>query len=425
MIGTKRWATLFGAALLLVYGIRAATGIPAGIAYTEGRRLAAAAEFERALPLLERSAVGQDRSAALWLTAQVRLGLWHVRLAEGEAPEAMRALMQQAHREYTEAISMSPASGWYWAALGDVYHQQERLESFRAGMPLDMLGESPWALVGRPGRIAIGMLRAAVRREPTVYNLQDQLVFVLFDYRLRDEALEMVRRSAATQPIYRLHAFRDLIPFPSGLLDAFAEGARRALDDTPFLDRVMHLLALGRVELMRENYTQAEQDLRAALESPGIPINRAEAHFHLARALDGQGRANEAIEALVVAGEHPVFAADALAARAGIAERMDDLPGALELLREARLLRRRHLAYTLSFARIARRLGEWNKAESALQLAVLVHPRDPRPLKALGFTYVEQGELDRAREVLADLERLEDGAREAQLLRRAVEAFDG
>ena len=89
---TRRPGLPFWVALLLVsvYAVRAAFGLWGGVAYSKGRRLAALAKFERALPLLERSAVGQDRAAALWLTAQVRLGVWHDRLAAQQSPESMR-----------------------------------------------------------------------------------------------------------------------------------------------------------------------------------------------------------------------------------------------------------------------------------------------------------------------------------------------
>ena len=406
---------LGGYATRAVYGLRAA-------GYSHGRRLAAAAKFDQALPLLERSAVGQDRAAALWLTAQVRLGIWHDRLAQGEEPESMGELMGQAYREYTEAISLSPASGWYWAALGDVYHQRERMERFRAGFPLELLDAGPWARVGRPGRLAVGMGRIAVRREPTVYTLQDQLAFQLMDYGVSGEALEVVRRSAAVQPIYRLHAYPDLDPLPPGLLDAFAEGALAALGRAPFLARVYHLLALGRLELRREDPTAAEGFLREALEVPGTRINRAEAEYYLGRALAAQGREAEALAALERAGKHPTFSADALAERAAIAESAGRFEEALGLLDEARLADRRKLRLALDFARVARRQGAWTRAEAALRWAVAVHSEDPRPLKALGMTYLEQSKFDKAREVLAQLEKLGPGSRETLQLRAALEA---
>jgi tetratricopeptide (TPR) repeat protein/O-antigen ligase len=409
-------------ALLLVgtYGARALGGLLAS-GYARGRHLAAAAEFERALPYLEGAALGQDRAAALWLTAQVRLGMWHDGLAAGESPESMADLMGQAYREYTEAISLSPASGWYWAALGDIYHQRERQERFRTGFPLELLDAPPWARVGRPGRIAVGMSRIATRREPNVYTMQDQLAFQLIDYRLDAAALEVVERSARVQPVYRLHAYPDLDPAPPELLDAFARGALDALGKTPFLPRVYHLLALGRIDLRRGDPESAEKWLREALETPGTEVNRAEARFHLGRALAAEGRDEEALEMLALAGEHPAFLAASLSERARIAETAGRLEEALALLEQARIADRRRLAVALDFARVARRLGEWTRAEAALGWAVASHPGDARPVKALGMTQLEQGKLDEARRTLQQLEHFAPGSREALQLRDAVD----
>jgi len=412
-----------GLALLLValYGVRAVVGVHGGIAYSRGRRLAALAKFERALPLLEHAAVGQERAAALWLTAQVRLGIWHDRLALGEPPESMSELMVQAYREYTEAISLSPASGWYWAGLGDIYHQRERIERYRAGFPLELLEADPWARVGRPGRIAVGMGRTAVRHEPTVYNLQDQLAFQLLGYGLEPAALEVVRNSARVQPIFRLHAYLDLDPLTPSVVDAFAEGAREALGRTPFLSREFHLLALGRLEFRRGRMDEAERYMREALDVPGTTINRAEARYYLGRALADQGRVEEGIAALEAAEEHEAFSAIALAARAGIAEERGRLDEALELLDLARTIDRRKLGLALDFARVARKTGAWSRAEAALRWAATVHRDDPRPLKALGLTYLEQGKVKAAREILGRLDALAPNSREAGQLRAAVE----
>jgi tetratricopeptide (TPR) repeat protein len=419
---TRRLPFWVAVLLVSVYAVRAAFGLWGGVAYSKGRRLAALAKFQRALPLLEHSAVGQDRAAALWLTAQVRLGIWHDRLAAQESPESMGELMGQAYREYTEAISLSPASGWYWAGLGDIYHQRERIERFRAGFPLDLLEEDPWAAVGRPGRIAVGMVRIATRREPSVYYLQDQLAFMLFDYKLEAAALATVRRSAMVQPIYRLHAYKDLEATPPQLLDAFGEGARDALGKNPFISRVMHLLALGRIEVRRERFVEAEQYLRSSLDAPGTSINRAEARYYLGLALAAQGRAEEARAALQSAESHPVFEGAGLAARAEIAEGEGRLEEALELLEEARRVEPRKLGHAIAFARVACELRAWNRAEAALRWAAMVHSGDPRPLRSLGLTYVQKGDLEEAREVLRELERLGGNPREALRLQEAIEA---
>ena len=71
---------------------------------------------------------GATRSAALWLRGEARMGLWEKRLVAGEDAADLEELLHEAHRDYTAAIAMSPASGWYWASLGALYHQVERLQ---------------------------------------------------------------------------------------------------------------------------------------------------------------------------------------------------------------------------------------------------------------------------------------------------------
>jgi len=405
---------LVAIALLLLYGARAASGWIGGMAYGSGRRMVTAGRFERSLPLLERGAIGSERAPMLWLAGEARLGLFQSRQADGAPDEELDPLLLQAYTNDTEAISLSPASGWYWAALADVYQRIERRERYRHGLPLELVGEGRWAMVGPPGRIAVGMLRKAIEREPTQYTFHDQLAFALLDYGLRDEALEAVRGSARVHPDFGMHAYVNLRPVPDDVRDTFAEASRAALGDAPLLHRVIHLLALGRLELRRGNPRQAEQDVRAALESPGTRLNQAEAHFRLGQALEGQLRFEEAVEAYRESEKHPVFEPYGLAARARIAEGADEPGEALELLRRVRGLRPRELGYALEYARIASEIDEMKWAEEALRWAITVRPSDPQPLRLLEENLLEQGELAEAESVRRRLDHLTGETREPE-----------
>lgn len=407
MRGGRSWPVLLAITLVALFGARALSGWVAGPAWSRGSRLAAAEHYEEALPALERAAAGAGRSAALWLRGEVRMGLWEERLVAGESPADLEGLVALAHRDYTEAIAMSPASGWYWASLGGLYHQVERLQRSRQPFDLSLLRPDPWAAVGRPGRIALGATRTAIEREPTVYTFHDQLALMFLEYGLNGPALEAVRRSARVQPIYELHDYRSLDPVPRELLDAFAQASRAALGRTPFLRRAVHLIALGRLEMRRGRPEEAEQDLRAALEAPGHALNRAEGRYLLGLALTELGRDDEAEEALLLAGASPPFEAAAAVGRARIADRQGRREDALELLRTARRLEPGELAYALEFARIAREGGEWKMAEEALRWGVSLHPDDPRPWKALLTTSIELGRWGEANRALRELERLE------------------
>ena len=158
-------------AVVLLYAARAAYGWVGGWSYSHGSRLAGAGDYEAALPILDHAAVGQHRPAALWLRAEAREGAWRERFAAGERSPEMDDLLERSYRDYTEAISLSPASGWYWTNLGELYNDREQLERERREVPLDLIGHGPWGLVGRPGRVAIGLIRLGVEREPTIYSL--------------------------------------------------------------------------------------------------------------------------------------------------------------------------------------------------------------------------------------------------------------
>jgi tetratricopeptide (TPR) repeat protein len=247
----------------------------------------------------------------------------------------------------------------------------------------------------------------AIEREPTQYVFRDQLAFALLAYGLRDQALEVVFESARVQPHFEMHAYTNLRPLPDDVVDAFAEGARSALGQTPLLPRVVHLLALGRLELRRGNARQAEQDLRAALEMPGTALNRADAHFRLGQSLQAQVRYDEAIEVYLEAEENPIFEPLGLFQRARIAEDRDELEQALKMLRRARRLRPANVEYALSYARIAEEFGKPSWAEEALRWARTKHPENPRALRALVELLLRQGDRVGADEIREELERLQ------------------
>jgi tetratricopeptide (TPR) repeat protein len=408
-------------AVVALFGVRAASGWVAGLNFTKGKRLAEAGQWERAMPYLEGAAVGANRGWANWLLGQAKGYIWEDRFAAGASLEELEEIHLRAREVLTEGIAISPASGWYWGDLGYVYHQQEREERRRFGYPLGLLGADAEALVGRPGRIALGMTRIALRREPVLFPLHDQLALMYLDYGLWERSLQAVHRSAMVQPIYRFHYYHALDPVPPELLAAFAAGSRQALGQTPFLRRVLHYLALGRIELKRGELRRAEEDLRASLELPGESMNRAEAHYYLGLVLTRQGRLEEARRALEKAEKHPNFKAAAAAGQAVIAEREGRLEEALELLGRSRRLRPRHLGDLLEFARVARLLGKWDQAEAALKWGILTHPAEPGPVRSLVTTYIGMGKLGEAERALGDLVALEG---ESESVRRLTLAID-
>ena len=397
----------FWAAVILValYAARAGVGWTAGLAYAEGRALARQGFYEEALPLLERSASGADRAAIVWLRAEVRDGLYKLRQAADEGGPETDELLRQAHRDYLEAISLSPASGWYWVSLGRTYFDYDRETVARSGFELERLERDPWSVPGRDGLIGIGMTRLGVTREDGVYSLQDELVMMLLEASLTEAALEAVGRTARVQPLYYAHAFSSMRPTPTPVLDAFAEAARDSLGQTPFLPTSKHLAALARVEERRGNYAQAELDARASLEHPATSLQRAEAWFLLGIALMEQQRFDEASEAFQTAQEHPNLLVPSLRRMGGIAEQTDKREEALGYYRRLRRLEPRNLEHVLSYARLARSLGRFAQAREALLGARGIHPDRVEPERQLVSLYIERGEF-----LIADreLKRLEE-----------------
>ncbi|HXV75834.1 MAG TPA: tetratricopeptide repeat protein [Candidatus Polarisedimenticolaceae bacterium] len=395
--------------VVAVFLVRAINGLVGGWADSQGRRLAAAGRLADALPLLDRGAIGEDRAATRWLSGEARLGLYQVALYEPETEEGLDELLARAFTDHTEAISLSPASGWYWASLADVYHQHERRQRSPDGLPLEILDQNRWTFVGRPGRVAIGLLRMAIDREPTQYLFHDQLAFALLDYRLIDAAVEVVGESARVQPDFGRHEYRRLSPIPEVVIDAFADASREALGRVPLMRQFGHLLSLGKLELRRGRAGQAEQDLRAALELPGTSLNHADARYRLGLALAAQSRHEEAVEVLREAEVEPIFEPMALAARASIAEQRGELDQALALLRRARRLAPMELGYAMAYARLAIAVDRPDWAEEALDWAVTAHPDDPRPLRALARLLRELGKRHEASEVERRLLRIGGG----------------
>lgn len=407
----------FWVALLLValYAARAGVGWTAGLAYAEGRALARQGYYEEALPLLERAVAGADRAAIVWLRAEVRDGLYKLRQAADEGGPETDELLRQAHSDYFEAISLSPASGWYWVSLGRTYFDLDRETVSRSGFELDRLEQDPWSVPGRDGLIGIGMTRLGVTREGGVYSLQDELVTMLLEAGLTETALEAVGRTARVQPLYYAHAFSTMRPTPARVVDAFAEAAREALGQTPFLPTSKHLAALARVEQMRGNYAQAEIDARASFEHPATVLQRAEAWFLLGVSLMEQGRFDEALEAFVTAQEHPNLRVASLRRQAGIAERTGRQEDALGHYRTLRRLEPRNLEHVLGYARIARALEKFEQAEAALLGARGIHPDRAEPDQQLIMLYLDRGELLIADRELRRLEKeFGEGAGRAQ-----------
>jgi len=405
---------LAGMALVALFGVRGVYGVIGGVSYAKGVGLAAEARYEKALPQLERAAVGSNRARAIWFQGEVRWGIWY-EMPDGEESDEM---LRRAYRDYLHVISLSPAGGWYWLNLGDLYLDFEKQEIERQPAPLDLFGMGPFAPIGTPGRIAIGMYRTAIAREPTEFEGYDRLGKALAQLGMQEQARESIKQAASRQPIFFHHSYSELGPVtPDWVMDAFAEGSRAALGETPMVTRATHLTELGKVELRRNNPVQAETDLRAALAESGILLNRAEIHYNLGRALAAQERDDEALEQLLLAEEHENLKVASLKLRAQINESREQPEVALRLIGQLRRLQPREIEHCLEFARIARDLEHWDKAEEALGWARITHPLDSRPLWGLVYLRIDRRDIAGSARVLDEIDRRDGPSEELSRIR--------
>lgn len=414
-------AAVAGVLVAGVFAARAATGVPAAWAYRQGRALGAGGRHAEAGPLIDRGAVGADRAEALWRAGRSRLELWYTLPAsERSGPRGDEALRTAAAR-FLEERTYSPGSAWPTAELGNVYACRERSSRSLRSVDLAALDRGPWAFIGDDGRIAIGLTRAAIEREPNNFEFRDQLVLLLEENGLHEDASRAMSEAARVLPDFGAHPAFTFESLPRDLVEMFWRTSR-ALGpaDVPFLSRERHLLSLGSLGRRLGHLDEAEQDLRDALHAPGTMLDRAEDAFHLALVLIDLRRFDEAETMLARAVRDPVFGPGVAETRARIAVMRERWAEALEQLREARRLKPRELGVLLEFARVAQKTESWDQAEESLRWATLVHPEDPAPCRALVEMFLAMGDKERARRALDEyvrsFGRTEDAARMEQAL---------
>ena len=395
------FAVAAGVLLAGLFVVRAATGVPAAWSYREGKRLEDEERFTEAWPLLDRAAVGGLRAEVLGRAGRSRVDLWYTLHAPVRMGPQGDEMLRVALSRFLAERADSPAAAWTSVEIGRVY--ECRASNARArGPDLAELERGPWALLGDDGRIAIGLIRAAIAREPNTFEIRDHLVLVLEDNGLHEEAKAAMVESARVLPDFGLHLAFQLI-LPRDLVEAFWQ-ASRALDpaDVPLQSRERHLLSLGQLGRRLGHLAEAEHDLRAALAAPGTRLAGAEDAFHLAQVLVDQGRFDEAETLLARALREPVFVPGVVETRARIAIKRERWAEALEQLKAQRRIQPRDLEVLLSFARVAQKTKAWDQAEESLRWAIVVHPEEPAPRVALVEMFLALGDRAAARRQLDD-----------------------
>jgi tetratricopeptide (TPR) repeat protein len=397
-----------GAVVLAFVGfaLLAVRGVASGRAFSAGLRDAAAGRYGPAVAELDRGAVGIHRFEARWMAGEVRLGIWD-RMDDPAAygAEGVRTLSEAA-REFLASEREVAASGWPLSGLATAYRRVEQVEA--AGRPVDLasFGKPPWARIGRAGRIAVGLGRLAVGREPTVSARRDALVETFSRLGLPDEAASALRESARIQPVLEKHHDLDPGRMERTLIEAFHEGAREALGNVPMTRPIEHRLSLGKSAFRLERFEEADAWFREVLDAPAGRLDFAEARFWLGLVSERRGRLEDAGVFFSSVLSIPAFRPAALDRLARLAERRGDWRGVYERLDLLRREQPGRPEFVVRWAAAAIRSGEAARAVEGVRAGLVRSPGDPDLRAALVEALLAAGDVEGAsRELEAFAER--------------------
>ncbi len=423
-------ARLLAVGVALIFGWRAYQGFAEFARFRQGLRLDFEKKEAAAAALLARAAVGGERLDILVKVVDVRLEQFD-RLADAtDWTQTDPAILSAAAVSELTHLCRSPASWRPWSGLGRIY---SRLEMVRARERLGQGSEEypqydGWADLGRNGRLAIAAYRRAIEGAPNWYSNYDRLAIAFGSWGLIDDALETVERSAHVMPLVWKHRWEGGDQtIPDEVLEAFSRGAWDALGHVPFLTRTDHLIALGRLEILRGDHARAREALERALAatSGADALNSADAAYLLGRTYEALDDPDRAIEWLERSAKHPSMRASALVALGEIARKRGDLATALSRLQSARWLEPENVDICIAYARVARAMGNFPAAIEALKWAAVSSPRDLRPQLELVETHIDSGDLGAASSLLRLIAQEEKSPDEVAQLTKRVEGLLG
>jgi tetratricopeptide (TPR) repeat protein len=424
----RRWVLLpLMAALLGAYGYRTVSGIRGGWAYDRGHLLRNKGDYTESVTRLAGAVVGANTVPALYMSGEVRVDLWEAQVRRRGAIGADPMVLVEAAKDFLACRCAAPTERRAWKGLGEVYDALEWIgREHRAETPY-VRPADPWVRIGRPGRISLGMLRAALEVAPNWGRLHDRLALTFWNYGLDDAAREAVRQSARVLPIYYRHPYHKIPELPDWVEREFADASREVLGEVPFFPRSGHLVDLGQLERRIGATDRAIEAFQEALAAGDHKLKRAEASFHLGLALADEGRYEEARVHLNASRDHPVFRISALRGLANCAEALGEYEVALGYLRRLRWEQPSELWPCLKFADLAQRTGDWPAALESLRWAKLKHPEDPQPYAALVDAHLAMGDSLAATAVVAELAEVAgaDSAEVAELRRKIASASGG
>ena len=401
--GATLWRSL-ALALLVVAAIFAFRGVVGGAAYSAGLRMADRGDYVAAAAELDRGAIGGNRFEALWMGGDVRLGVWDRLGVDSLAGAEGERLAGEAADRFLAADREVAGSGWTLAGLAAAYRRAELADAVDRTVDLAWIGHPSWAQVGRYGRIAVGLGRLAVAREPAVAEHRDAIVETYLSFGLRQEAIGALREAARVQPLLETPRGFDSDALDDEMRTAFYEGAKDALGSAPMARPVAHLLSLGKTAFRLGRYDESRLWFEKVLEGPSWRMADAEARFWLGLAAERSGHPEQAKEYFESVQAVPNFRLASLDWLARLAERRGDWREAVRSLETLRRESPNRSAVVSRWARAKAELGEIPPAIEVVRAELQRNPGDTDLLVTILELQLQAGDLDSARRSLRSLE---------------------
>ena len=129
----RRLVLIVAGLLAVLFAWRAVEGWIGGVGYVRGKYRVEHGSYKEAIPALERGAVGGRKATALWLRGLAHFSYWQELVADRVPKEESNVELVAAFQDFTEAMTLSPASGWYPTELAQLYHMWDGMQRLEQG----------------------------------------------------------------------------------------------------------------------------------------------------------------------------------------------------------------------------------------------------------------------------------------------------
>ena len=266
------------------------------VAYIRGMQAYAGGHPEAALAEFERARARGGRSVLTWeWSAESAVRAYDAGEAELNDADA-HALLRRAWQGYAGAVLRSPAQSWSWSGLADVA-LRDAARRERTGLDLAELRRRGQGVLDPRRAVALSAAKLAVRLKPSGFQELDSLAAVYDSIGDVEAAQKALTASARMMPAPSLHVWgqgeRMRGPLYRAVLASLMEGMAQA----PSFERSLLHREIGQFAQTQGDDARAVEQLLLAEKTARYPLERHMAASALARALESQGRGNEAVAA--------------------------------------------------------------------------------------------------------------------------------